>query len=906
MAALLTSATRGAMLAQATAVRWPMLAQATAAVWGPTAGTEASPVDPLQFVSDELAALEERGLYRQNVSLEGPPGPVVERGGRWLVNFSSNDYLALANDQRVRWGAASAALRFGGGAGASRLLGGDLPVHRELEAALAVFKNTEAALLFGSGTQANTGTLAALLDEGDALFSDALNHASIIDGARLSRAKRHVYSHLDLSELESLLSRSRARRKLIVTESLFSMDGDVAPLRELSELAARFGALLMVDEAHATGLYGAGGAGLCEELGVANQVHLQMGTLGKALGAAGAYVAGERRLVDFLLNRARSYVFATAPAPAACGAALAALQIVRSEEGATLRTRLHARAGELRAALWREAPAGEAKSTSGERHLLALRLGDPRAAVEASDALERAGFLVRAVRPPTVPEGTSRLRLCLSAGHSQADVAALGDALRAVVRHEPIAPRGCHEAAGAERQRALRESDFQHLWHPFTQMQAWFAEEPLVIERGEGVYLFDVQGRRYLDGISSLWACLHGHRRPEIDAAVAEQLTRVAHSTLLGQSGVPAIELAAALVKIAPPGLTRVFYSDSGSTAVEIALKMAFQYQRQRGEPQRHKFLAFGEAYHGDTVGAVSAGGIDLFHEIFRQLLFEVVRAPSPHLDRDAGAACALIAAHASELAAVVIEPLVQGAGGMLLQAPGYLRKLRAACDTHGVLLITDEVATGFGRTGTMFAAEQEGVVPDLMCVAKGISGGYLPLAATLTREVIFEGFLGSPASQRTFFHGHTYTGNALACAAALASLRIFETDHTLSLLQPKIARLRSWLGELRGHPHVAEVRQCGFMVGIELCAHTSPRKGYPAASRVGHQVALEARRRGAILRPLGDVVVLMPPLSISQVELDELLAITRAAIDAITTVAAGAAAPPDAASGRQRGSPPP
>ena len=380
--------------------------------------------DPLSFLDTELDSLNVQGLLRANISLDGPPGPRVQRGGRTLVNFSSNDYLGLAFDPRVRHGAAAAALAFGGGAAASRLLGGDLPIHRELEAAIAELKGTAAALLFPSGLQANLGTIAALVGEGDAVFSDALNHASIIDGCRLARAQRYIYRHLDLDDLEGQLRQSAAERKLVISESLFSMDGDVAPLADLCALVERHGALLMIDEAHATGVHG-DGAGLCRELGVADRVHVQMGTLGKALGAAGAYVAGERRLVEFLINKARSYIFTTAPAPASCGAALAAIAIVRSPEGTDLRATLKRSAARLASAL----RAAGLPLIGGERQLMAVRAGTPEQAVAASALLETRGFLVRAVRPPTVRAGTSRLRLCVSAGHAEAEIDALVCAL---------------------------------------------------------------------------------------------------------------------------------------------------------------------------------------------------------------------------------------------------------------------------------------------------------------------------------------------------------------------------------------------------------------------------------------------------------------------------------------------
>jgi adenosylmethionine---8-amino-7-oxononanoate aminotransferase len=412
--------------------------------------------------------------------------------------------------------------------------------------------------------------------------------------------------------------------------------------------------------------------------------------------------------------------------------------------------------------------------------------------------------------------------------------------------------------------------DQEHLWHPFTQQQGWSEEEPLMVERGEGSYLFDTAGRRYLDGTAALWANVHGHRHPTIDAAIRDQLERIAHTTMLGLSHPGAAELAARLVAIAPPGLTRVFYSDSGATAAEIALKMAFQYQHQRGGEHRRRtsFVRLREAYHGDTIGSVSVGGIDLFLSTYRPLLFET-HAAEPG---DAADLERVLAAHAEEVAAVIVEPLVQGAGGILVHPPGYLGAVRELCDRFGVLLICDEVATGFGRTGTMFACEQERVAPDLLCLAKGITGGYLPLAATLTTEAIYEGFLGAPEEQKTFFHGHTYTGNPLACAAALANLDVFEAERTIERLQPKIALLAELLEPIAAMPEVAEVRRRGVMVGIDLGEHDP-------ALRMGHRVTQAARVRGAIIRPLGNTVVLMPPLTISAEELRELAAICAESI---------------------------
>ena len=398
-----------------------------------------------------------------------------------------------------------------------------------------------------------------------------------------------------------------------------------------------------------------------------------------------------------------------------------------------------------------------------------------------------------------------------------------------------------------------------------------------MIDRAEGVELIDTDGTAYLDGVSSLWCTVHGHRHPAIDEAVREQLDRVAHSTMLGLSHPAAAELAARLIEVAPPGLSRVFYSDSGSTAVEVALKMAFQYWQHRGgqHVRRASFICLEDAYHGDTIGSVSVGGMELFHSAFGPLLFEAHHAPPGDIE----AMERLISRREEEVAAVVIEPLVQGAAGMITHPPGYLRALRRLCDRHGLLLICDEVATGFGRTGTMFACEQEGVSPDLLCVAKGLTGGYMPLAATLATERIYEAFLGSYSEFKTFFHGHTYTGNPLACAAALASLEVFRRERTLVRLQPKIRLLSESLAEVEEMNEVSEVRQCGLMVGIDLGEHDPEL-------RLGNRVALEARKRGVIVRPLGDVIVLMPPLAISKQDLRRLVDVVAESIGAAYPVA--------------------
>ncbi len=432
----------------------------------------------------------------------------------------------------------------------------------------------------------------------------------------------------------------------------------------------------------------------------------------------------------------------------------------------------------------------------------------------------------------------------------------------------------------------LERWDRDHVWHPFTPMRVYAAEPPLIVAAAHGCFLVDLDGKEYLDGVSSLWCNVHGHRVPEIDAAVREQLDAVAHSTLLGISNVPAIRLARRLVELAPPGLNHVFYSDDGATAVEVALKMAFQYWRQRPDPRpnRTKFVALGGAYHGDTLGDVSVGDQARFHHLFAPLLFPTVRAPSPYcyrcplgLERSrcridcADALADLVRRHADELAAVVIEPLVQGAAGMIVAPDGYLQRVREVTRQNNVLLIADEVAVGFGRTGTMFACGQEGVVPDFLCVAKGLTGGYLPLAATLATDEVYNAFLGPPEAGRTFYHGHTYTGNPLGCAAALASLDLLTAPTGLPALPPKVERLGAHLDRLRELPIVGDVRQKGLMAGVELVRDRRTREPFPATDRMGARVCRVAREQGVLLRPLGDVVVVMPPLAIDLNLLDRL-----------------------------------
>ncbi len=443
----------------------------------------------------------------------------------------------------------------------------------------------------------------------------------------------------------------------------------------------------------------------------------------------------------------------------------------------------------------------------------------------------------------------------------------------------------------------LHRWDREHVWHAFTQMAEYV---PLIIESAEGCTLVDIDGRRYLDGTSSLWCNLHGHRHSRLDAALREQLERVAHVTNLGASNPTTIELAKRLTEIVPAGLNHVFFSDDGATAVEVALKMALQYWRQRPQPRPGKtvYVALGDAYHGDTLGSVSVGGVERFHAMFRPLLFETLRVPPPdtyrlppHVSPETALAHYLeeldrvLTANAPRIAAMVIEPLVQCAAGMLVHPPGYLRGVRELCSKHEVLLIADEVAVGFGRTGRMFACEQEGVTPDLLCLAKGLTGGYLPLAATLATDEIWRAFLGTYSQSRTFFHGHTYGGNPLGAAVALANLRIFEEEQTLASMQPKIARLAEHLARIAQQPHVGDVRQRGLIAGIELVRDKATKAPYPWEERCGWQACEAARELGVLVRPLGNVVVVMPPLAITLEELDEICAAVECGIKVATSV---------------------
>jgi len=482
----------------------------------------------------------------------------------------------------------------------------------------------------------------------------------------------------------------------------------------------------------------------------------------------------------------------------------------------------------------------------------------------------------------------------------------------------------------------LQNLDRQYVWHPFTHMSLWLADDPIVITHGEGVYVFDSDGRRYIDGTGSLWCNVHGHRVPAIDHAIRAQLDKIAHSTLLGLAGEPSILLAEKLIRIAPPGLAKVFYSDSGATATEVAFKIAVQYWWNLGHPEKTEFVAIEEAYHGDTVGGMSVGMTSAFHKPYRPLMFKVHYAghassppplagggrgkgpegpvqsaqpvssetsselnsepkrgtppadPSPHplpqgegekslaahrLESQLAAIEQILIRHHRTVAAISIEPLVMGAAGMIVHPPGFTRGVRELADKYDVLLIADEVATGFGRTGRMFACEHDSVTPDLLCIGKGLTGGYLPVAATLATQKIFDAFLGHPWEGRTFFHGHTFTGNALGCAAALASIDLMEQTHLVQQVATYAKILAEYLEPLKALSCVSEIRQAGYMVGIDLVADRATRRPFDPKQRIGAEICRRVRRHGVLLRPLGDTIVINPPLVTQPPQLAEIVA---------------------------------
>lgn len=448
----------------------------------------------------------------------------------------------------------------------------------------------------------------------------------------------------------------------------------------------------------------------------------------------------------------------------------------------------------------------------------------------------------------------------------------------------------------SDRTKKIGKYDKEFVWHPFTQMKEYEEKDSIIIENAEGAHLIDSDGKRYIDGVSSLWVNIHGHKVPEIDEAIQHQVKKLSHSTLLGITNPPASELAKELIDICPTGLKKVFYSGDGASAVEVALKMAFQYWQHKGKEKKTKFVYLENGYHGDTLGAVSVGGIDIFHSTFKPLLFESLRAPSYYCYRcplnktfpSCGIACAnelgkILEENHEEIVAVILEPYVQAAGGMIVSPQGYLKKVREYCDNYDVLMIVDEVATGFGRTGKMFACDYENVTPDMLVLGKGLTGGYLPLSATITTQEIYDEFLGNYEEFKTFFHGHSYSGNPLSCAASLGNLEAFKNNDTLIKLQEKIDFLEDELKEFNSLEHVGNVRNKGFMVGIELVEDKKSKKSYDAKLKMGWQVTDKAMEDGVLIRPLGDVVVLMPPIGIEMEDLKKLVKVTYKSIKEVT-----------------------
>ncbi|HET9389276.1 MAG TPA: adenosylmethionine--8-amino-7-oxononanoate transaminase [Steroidobacteraceae bacterium] len=438
--------------------------------------------------------------------------------------------------------------------------------------------------------------------------------------------------------------------------------------------------------------------------------------------------------------------------------------------------------------------------------------------------------------------------------------------------------------------------DLAHVWHPCTQMKDHEDLPPIPVRSAQGVWLEDFEGRRYLDAVSSWWVNLFGHANPRINAAVRDQLERLEHVILAGFTHEPVIALSEALVKVLPAGLTRCFYADNGSSAIEVAVKMSFHYWRNVGRPDKKRFITLSNSYHGETLGALAVGNVELYKEIYRPLLMDVITVPSPDcFERESGESWAdhsqrkfafmeaALERHAHETAAVILEPLVQCAAGMRMYHPVYLERLREACDRHGVHLIADEIAVGFGRTGTLFACQQARIRPDLVCLSKGLTGGYLPLSAVVTTEEVYGAFYDEYVKLNAFLHSHSFTGNALACAAALASLRIFSEDNVLERNRGLAARMGSRARELESHPHVAEVRQCGMIVAIELARDKVRREPYPWQERRGLRIYRHALERGVLLRPISNVVYFMPPYVITHEEIDRMVDVAREGIELAT-----------------------
>lgn len=437
--------------------------------------------------------------------------------------------------------------------------------------------------------------------------------------------------------------------------------------------------------------------------------------------------------------------------------------------------------------------------------------------------------------------------------------------------------------------------DKRHFWHPFTQMKEYEVRQPILIEKASGVYVYDAQGKRYLDGISSWWVNLVGHCHPRLDRALKAQIDRFSHVTTATLTHAPAARLAAELPKVLPPGLNRVFYSDDGSTAVETALKMVFQAWVNRGERQRTTFVSLQHGYHGDTLGAVSVGDVAIYHATFKPLLFPVlhVTSPAPNvapvgvspeawLEKAWEDMEKTVSTHHQTIAGVILEPLVQAAVGMYIYDAEYLRRVRALCDRYGIPLIIDEVATGFGRTGKLFACEHAGISPDVICISKALTGGYLPMGITVATDALFDIFYGDYQEHKTFFHGHSYTGNPLGCALGLEVLDIIRDEQLIEGLEPKVSALQQGFESLLDLPHVSNKRGIGMIAAVELYQDPARRESFPVDARIGYRICQETLKRGLFVRPLGDVLYLLPPLSITPAEIEWCVEVYRESITAV------------------------
>lgn len=453
--------------------------------------------------------------------------------------------------------------------------------------------------------------------------------------------------------------------------------------------------------------------------------------------------------------------------------------------------------------------------------------------------------------------------------------------------------RNKHEMSSYEE---LLNKDLKYIWHPFTQMKDLETDKPIIIDRGKGIYLWDLNGNKYIDGVSSWWVNTLGHSHPRLNEALKNQVEKIEHVMLAGFSHQPAIELAEKLVKLMPDKLTKVFYSDNGSTAVEVALKMAFQYWQQSAFPDKNKFIALKNSYHGDTLGAVSVGGVDLYHKIYKPLLFDIFQADSPYCYRCPAnknkASCSIeclnsvetiLENHSDEIAGIIIEPLVQAAGGMIIYPAEYLNKLKVLCDKYNILIIDDEVAMGFGRTGKMFAFEHSEMIPDIVCLAKGLTAGYMPLSVTMTSNKIYQAFYDDYDKLKTFFHGHSFTGNPLAASIALENLKIFEEEKIIESLEPKIKKLKSELEKFKALNCVGDIRHIGMIGAVEIVKNQTTGESHAFEERIGIKIYKEALKRGAIIRPLGNIIYFMPPYVITEEEIELLTDIafesTKAAV---------------------------